>query len=269
MWKIYKHTFPNGKIYIGQTKQSLARRFHQGNGYIGCPLVKKAIDKYGWNNVITEIIQDNIPTLDKANELEKYYIELYNSRNPEIGYNIGIGGGVIEQCNDTRIIDLWNDGKSITQIVNELHYDPQTIRQYLDRNGITKEDRAARKSEILSQTATQYNYQLIYQLWQRGLNYQQIRNELHCSKHPIHDALNYYNVPTIEREARGQELAIINKTDRKQVAQYDLEGNYIQTFNSIADANRSLGKPSNSSNISAVCKGNRKQAYGYKWQYIK
>lgn len=32
MWKIYKHTFPNGKVYIGQTKQSLPKRF--GNNYI-------------------------------------------------------------------------------------------------------------------------------------------------------------------------------------------------------------------------------------------
>lgn len=44
--------------------------------------------------------------------------------------------------------------------------------------------------------------------------------------------------------------------------------NYIQTYNSIADANRALGKASNASNIVQVCKGKRKQAYGYKWRYV-
>jgi len=39
MWKIYKHTFPNGKIYIGQTKKSLLARFQNGRGYKSCPLM--------------------------------------------------------------------------------------------------------------------------------------------------------------------------------------------------------------------------------------
>ena len=62
-------------------------------------------------------------------------------------------------------------------------------------------------------------------------------------------------------------MAKKNKTDSKPVHQYDLNNNYIQTFQSIAEANRVLGKASNVSNIVAVCKGNRKQAYGFKWAY--
>jgi hypothetical protein len=43
MWKIYKHTFPNGKVYIGQTKTRLSKRFENGAGYNACPLIAKAI----------------------------------------------------------------------------------------------------------------------------------------------------------------------------------------------------------------------------------
>ena len=46
MWTIYKHIFPNGKLYIGQTKVSLNKRFKYGEGYKGCPLIYKAIKKY-------------------------------------------------------------------------------------------------------------------------------------------------------------------------------------------------------------------------------
>ena len=35
-WKLYCHTFPNGKKYIGITKQDPARRWGKdGNGYKG------------------------------------------------------------------------------------------------------------------------------------------------------------------------------------------------------------------------------------------
>lgn len=55
------------------------------------------------------------------------------------------------------------------------------------------------------------------------------------------------------------------KQRQKPVAQYDLDGNYIQSFESISDAERKTG--CNNSKICACCKGNRKQAYGYIWKY--
>ena len=55
------------------------------------------------------------------------------------------------------------------------------------------------------------------------------------------------------------------------VNQYDLNDNYIKTFNSIAEAVSSIkGKnhdPGYRSKISDVCKGRRKTAFGYKWKY--
>lgn len=54
--------------------------------------------------------------------------------------------------------------------------------------------------------------------------------------------------------------------NRKKVLQYDLEGNYIQTYNSIFEAqkqNTKCGGP----NIIKVCKGERNQAGGFIWKY--
>lgn len=107
MWKIYKHTFPNGKVYIGQTKQELQNRFKQGYGYEACPLVWKAILKYGWDSVVTDVIEDNITTLEEANEKECYYIKLYNSTNPNYGYNSAIG---VEQFRGQILIEYQNFG---------------------------------------------------------------------------------------------------------------------------------------------------------------
>ena len=43
-------------------------------------------------------------------------------------------------------------------------------------------------------------------------------------------------------------------------------GQLVAHYNSIADANRALGKEG-TGNISAVCRGRGKTAYGYVWKY--
>ena len=50
----------------------------------------------------------------------------------------------------------------------------------------------------------------------------------------------------------------------KKVNKYDLNGNYIQTYNSIKEAQNQNPK---CSNISKVCRGERKQAGGFIWKY--
>ena len=93
-YKIYMHKNKvNGKVYIGQTYTTLQARFGKnGIRYMGCPVFWNAIQKYGWDNFEHIILKDNILNSEEANELEKYYISLYNSTNSNNGYNIQLGG---------------------------------------------------------------------------------------------------------------------------------------------------------------------------------
>jgi len=53
-WIIYMYIFPNGKRYIGKTKRTLAQRkvnSETWEGYSKCPLLWKAIQKYGVVNI--------------------------------------------------------------------------------------------------------------------------------------------------------------------------------------------------------------------------
>jgi group I intron endonuclease len=64
----------------------------------------------------------------------------------------------------------------------------------------------------------------------------------------------------------------INKEKRgKKVEQYNLKGEYIQTFASIKDATKAVKPNSNlestHGHISQVCNGKRKTAYGYIWKF--
>lgn len=83
---VYKHTFPDGKVYIGQTIDGEAeRRWANGYGYKGQP-VFKAFVKFGWDNVDHEILENYIPD-ELIDEREWYWIEFYHANNPQFGYN--------------------------------------------------------------------------------------------------------------------------------------------------------------------------------------
>lgn len=59
---------------------------------------------------------------------------------------------------------------------------------------------------------------------------------------------------------------VITKDHSKKVAQYDLEGNFIKTFKSTAEASRITGIEQ--SNISTVARGLRSYAGKYQWAYL-
>ena len=56
-----------------------------------------------------------------------------------------------------------------------------------------------------------------------------------------------------------------NWKTQKKVEQYDLDGNYLKTFNSATEVERLL--KISASHISECCNKKRKSAYRYKWKY--
>lgn len=91
-YKVYKHTFPNGKVYIGITRQKPEYRWgHNGNGYYQHPFLANAIKKYKWENIKHEIIFDNL-SKEQAEQKEIELINIYKSNQKQFGYNIANGG---------------------------------------------------------------------------------------------------------------------------------------------------------------------------------
>lgn len=91
MYSVYKFTFPNGKLYIGMTSQKPSRRWQNGEGYKKCPLVYKAIQKFGWNNIKKDILYI-FKTEKEALNKEKELIALYKLTDTDFGYNLHEGG---------------------------------------------------------------------------------------------------------------------------------------------------------------------------------
>lgn len=91
---VYIHTNKiNGKKYVGQTinGNNPNKRWDNGRGYEHCIRFFNAIKKYGWDNFEHEIIASNL-TAKEADNFERTLIAKLNTTNPEIGYNIELGG---------------------------------------------------------------------------------------------------------------------------------------------------------------------------------
>ena len=86
------------------------------------------------------------------------------------------------------------------------------------------------------------------------------------------------DISTVSKVLNSNHISIVPSSEVSQrvtgniVNQYDLQGNFIQSFPSAKAAATSLGKITStsrgaSSHISDVCRGKRKTAYGYIWKF--
>ncbi len=89
---IYKYTFDDGKIYIGQTKHSLLARHRQHSD--GTMYVDRMIKTHDY---FLEVIIES--PIGQLNDLEQYYIAKFNCLYPN-GLNFSTGGGVGRKLSD-------------------------------------------------------------------------------------------------------------------------------------------------------------------------
>lgn len=93
-YKVYIHTFPNGKKYIGLCKGSEKKRWGiGGKKYAEHPVMNAAIQKYGWDNIKHEIVASGL-TKEEAMKMEETLIAKYKTFPPSLGfgYNCTSGG---------------------------------------------------------------------------------------------------------------------------------------------------------------------------------
>ena len=148
MYTVYKHTSPSGKIYIGITKQKVQDRWKKGKGYKG-QVFELAIKKYGWGNIIHEIIYEGL-TKNEAEKIEIDLIKKYKSNNKKYGYNVEEVSNKIEE-NKNKIKELTEAKKWSTEAgkvrmqteINELKNQNGELENlnnaYKDRTNIVKD----------------------------------------------------------------------------------------------------------------------------------
>lgn len=111
------------------------------------------------------------------------------------------------------------------------------------------------------------DYELVKITYKKLQNITDTAKKLGISRESVSRILSVLN----EQKLSGQEVNRIK--NGKPVNQYDINGNYIQTFPSIKSAAISIGAIKSNkdrgaaSHIRNVCIGKRKTAYGYKWTF--
>lgn len=218
---VYLHYFPNKKRYIGITCQGTKNRWrHDGTGYKG-QIVKRAIDKYGWNNILHFILYKDL-TEEEAKAKEIELIAKYKSDDKRYGYNITAGGD--------------DGGHHCTKVIcintNEIF---DSIKKASQKYNVKMENiRACCKGETKTiGTHPNTNERLVWQ---------------------------YYEDYLIE----PKDISHMDLTHNQNICPVKcIETNTI--YNSITEASKQTG--ANKSKIVAVCKGKRKTAGGYHWEY--
>lgn len=137
LYTLYIHTcLKNDKVYVGITYKDAKNRWDDGSGYKSNFELYSDIKLYGWNEGFHhKIVRDNL-TWEKAKEAEKFFIEIYDSTNPEKGYNHrkgGIGYGLHKpRENFGNKLRMLRKNKGLTQeeLAAELKVTRATISNY-------------------------------------------------------------------------------------------------------------------------------------------
>lgn len=259
---IYKTTFPNGKIYIGQDRYNNAKYFGSG---VKC---SDAIKKFGKENCKKEILRE-CETQKQLDFFEAYYIKKFNSTNKEIGYNILPGTANKFGSGSPMLIE---------EVRNKLK---NTIKNR------TKE-RRIEISKINSEAAKKF--------YKENPDKKPIgkKNGMFGKKHSEEHRLNisiktkqfFDDNPQVKEilseksfkmwkdfKENGRAEEIIKKrseSKKKKILQLNLKNNkIIKEWSSAVDIENELGFCR--MNIGKCCRDNRKNLiyhrYGYKWIY--
>ena len=289
---IYKRTLKtDGRVYIGVTHNSMDKRAgNNGIKYDGCVHFYNAIKKYGWENFSSEILEEGL-SKEKAEEREIYWIEKYQSTNPEFGFNIAKGGNLafpFEQCHKVNAYTL--DGKFMQAFpsVGE-------AEKFIGKTGVSDVCRGK------SNRAGGYYWRYTSEEFPEGkdlenyffrnkkvvpINQYTLEGKFVKTFHSLNEAaretgINFtsiWDTCSGRRKRAGEftfrryddfsdcrDIDFVYQSPEKEVNAYNLEGKYLGTYKNMREAERQLGPKA--TDISRCCKHKAHYAKGYMFRF--
>lgn len=295
MYLIYCYTNKtNYKKYIGITSRSIEEREashiyeskNKSNKCYDSPF-KRAIRKYGIQGFTREII-DKTDTLEKACELEKFYIKKYKTyykyKNSN-GYNATIGGELLQMpkdrsiqidANSLEIVKIWDSVAEAEKILNISIYDAINDFYKTSNNYYWVYEKDLDKNNYKHEIMIKRNYvcqiskeRKLIKIWKSS---KQASDELNISQGNISMCCigmretaneNYW---CFYKDYLSNNYPIKTKdTNKKQAIQFDTNGNIIKIWNSITEASKALNILIG--DISESCK-DHKRAGGFLWRLL-
>lgn len=270
---IYKYTFPDGKVYIGQTRRHPEKRKREHFDKTAGPLNSRfweAVQKFGEPKyeVIYEVECDNIDELVwKLNDAETYFIHVHKAFLPDYGYNVELRG---HSFTDAREIINNKYCKLMEEKLPErLKVYDSLVHKILKGKRLTDDELFLAKEK--------YRDINPHQSWIDDYNfYKPSANNEEDTDFLLDDA-----IPFIEWQIHNElkeEVSnyiydnlekILNEERRKKaIVQLDLNGKVIREYLSLNEICQAFNVQS-PQNVLNVLKGKQKTAYGFIWKYAR
>lgn len=277
-WKVYVHIVPKeisgyeyDKYYVGITSRKPVDRWDNGHGYRLNTHFYNAIKKYGWNNIIHEIIAEHL-TKDEACKMEISLINKLLSFNQKYGYNKTLGGeGFLctEEQKDKKSKSMRGEknhyyGKKHSEetkkLIREHHYDCS--------GGNHAQAKEVFQFTIDGMFVAKYPSGKEATL-ETGINRKGISNAAIFNKTAggflwIYSDNVIYDFDTYKIK---EYKYIPKKLTNKEVYQFDLNGNYIAKYESCVQASNITGVSKNSISDEAKNKYKTHKKAQFLWRY--
>lgn len=269
---IYKYTFPDGKVYIGQTKNLEKRRRQHINPSTG-PVNTgfwEAYSRFGKYKfeVIKELEYDNESELTYyLNMWEAGYIHQYHAADPNYGYNRT--PHVVWKMKEKII--LQRKYEDIFYSLVEKRLDPFFIAEYKikeSKEPLTKDEKFLIKEKYKEENPFNVDFFDFDNLDDNELDefdldllYHYLKVVENCIIEDSSEIAKLY----IEL---NEEKILKEERDKTAIVQIDKEGNVIREFHSDAEICQAFNVTT-SENIRNVLRGKQKTAYGFYWKYKK
>ena len=258
MCGIYKiENLINGKIYIGKSiniqkrfKSHINDSFNENKPSYD-HLIHKAIRKYVVENFSFDIIEQC--NEKELNEKEIYWISFYDCcvlDSKEKGYNMTRGGDGSSSIDINKIYELWDNGLSIQEIAEALHYDRHAVSiRIKEYERYTPEEGKIRKCNIIpkirQKEICQYDlsgefiheYKSIGEASEKtGIGYRTICSNVQGKTSSAGGFQWVYKdaAPPKKYNVKGNGY-------KTPIVQLDLQYNFIREFESLKDAAKEVG----------------------------
>ena len=248
----------NGKGYVGKAKD-FNQRYAQHNKQTKS-LLEKAIKKYGIHNFEIIILCDNISTEEELNELEKYYIQYYNTLVKDgWGYNIALGG------NGGNVMSQWTDERKA---------------QFSEKMSNTTKGRPSHmkgkkgcQTPFYGKHHTQETKEKLH-FANSGRKHTEEELEKMSQANSGENNPMYGKTHSNKTKQKMSQTRINNGSSKgskngsaRRIAQYDLDGNLIKEWDYVKQASEELNL--DHSSLCKCAKGKLKTCGGFKWKYIE
>ena len=269
---IYKYTFPDGKVYIGQTRRHPETRKREHINKTVGPTNSgfwEAYKKYGEPKyeVLFEIEHDNVDELVSIlNYMETEFIHLFKADQPIFGYNKKSFGTT---CTITPTI-MRRKFKELCRQLSESRI--KLLNSAADKIWNTKIPLTEEEKFLIKE---KYREENIFQKYIDAFDLENLSNNmLDEVQFSLGEALDFVRF-MINEDAEDEASRFIDENfdqvmeeerNRKAIVQMDKEGNIVHEFGSYNEICQAFNVP-RIDNVRNVLKGKQKTAYGYYWKY--